>query len=333
MKSLAGILLAVGLLTACGSASGRAGGDSVGGAQSGSAGGDQATSAPIGVPLPATGAWVHPVPLGSDIYIRQLSCVPGMTCFAGNEVGDILRSTAMGSWQVVYHLQGGNALSVSCVSADFCAATDGFGLYVYSGGSWATYTTTDTGPMESVSCASATFCMAVDDNGMSYAFTGSATRWSRGEISPGENPRWVSCPTSNFCATVTNSGNIYTYDGKQWKHVDGIDDQHTFMEVSCSSVNFCVAVDNYLKAAVMAGGHWSLVDNPSDVTVISCPADGYCVGSDQDGVVYYVRGNWSRTYFVAGRKIVLNLDCAAVNACAVLDGTAASQETRYYTTG
>ena len=59
----------------------------------------------------------------------------------------------------------GDLNSISCVSANFCAAVDNSGNAVtYSGTTWSKPTPIDSngGGLTSISCASANFCVAVD---------------------------------------------------------------------------------------------------------------------------------------------------------------------------
>jgi hypothetical protein len=71
-----------------------------------------------------------------------------------------------------------NFASVSCASANFCAAVGTEGVYVYSPTSGWRAPTAYPGPgvLQAISCLNATFCMGVDANGGAALFDGNS--WS-----------------------------------------------------------------------------------------------------------------------------------------------------------
>ena len=96
--------------------------------------------------------------------------------------------------------------------------------------------------LSSVSCPTASFCVAVDGYGNAFTYNGST--WSSPKsIDAGNTLESVSCPTASFCAAVDYSGNAFTYNGSTWSSPKSIDAGVPLYSVSCASASFCAAVD------------------------------------------------------------------------------------------
>jgi hypothetical protein len=65
-------------------------------------------------------------------------------------------------------------------------------------------------------------------------------------------------------------------------------DFQSLSAVSCASVSFCMAIDAYFGDAVIYDGtSWSAPQPlPDNIDVISCPAPGFCAGTNADGDAY-----------------------------------------------
>jgi hypothetical protein len=203
--------------------------------------------------------------------------------------------------------RAGILTSVSCPDRSFCAAVDGNGEALTSGGrqpdglqpSWSPPATIDpiAGVLTAVSCSSASFCAAVDGSG--HALTWNGVSWSR--------PVWsvstpvdrgggaltsVSCPASpagsagSFCVAVDGNGRALAWNGRSWSAPRLVDPRGGLTSVSCAARGFCLAVDGGGRALAWNGRSWSaprLVNPRGGLTAVSCPVRGYCIAADFDG--------------------------------------------------
>ncbi len=184
--------------------------------------------------------------------------------------------------------------SISCVSANFCAAVDKSGNAVtYSGTTWSKPTPIDTNrySLYSISCVSANFCAAVDSAGNAVTYNG--TTWSTPTpIDSYGDLNSISCVSANFCAAVDNSGNAVTYSGTTWSKPTQIDTNTSIFglySISCVSANFCAAVDGSGNVLTYNGTTWSkptpIDSNGGGLTSISCASANFCVAVDAVGNV------------------------------------------------
>lgn len=103
--------------------------------------------------------------------------------------------------------------------------------------------------LTSVSCASAEFCAAVSSTGQAYTYDG--TGWSKPTVVAPMPPRAgdasVSCGAVGICAMVTSRGLAATLTGGSWSTPQRIDPagHDELTSVSCPSAAFCMAVDYY----------------------------------------------------------------------------------------
>ena len=152
--------------------------------------------------------------------------------------------------------------------------------------------------LTSVSCASADFCAAADSGG--NAFTYSGGKWSAPHRLSSNGLSWVSCPTAGFCVATSNGSVLYTYSGGKWSPpTELFGDNGTpahLTSVSCATATFCMATGN-MHAYKYSGGTWArgvLVESSNKLVSISCPSATFCAVVDSAGNAYtYSGSSWS----------------------------------------
>ena len=236
--------------------------------------------------------------MASAFSATSVSCASPAFCVAAGS-GDVGASgpgqaeTFNGtSWSQPTAIGGSSQLiAVSCPSADFCAAVDGFAVWTFNGGSWSEAGTAGTGyggfGPTAVSCASASFCVAVGSAGKTETFDGQS--WSA--PSPVVDPYGfvaLSCPSSSFCAAVDGMHRALGYTGSSWSTPVTID-QTPISALSCSSASFCTALDTNGNVSMYSGGTWSVpspVENGTtavQLISISCLSSSFCMAGDTVG--------------------------------------------------
>jgi hypothetical protein len=202
----------------------------------------------------------------------------------------------------------GGVSAMSCPTAEFCAAVDGYGnVLTFNGTQWsaAHWIEPDT-PLAAVSCTSSSFCVALDYNWRSLVMRGS--QWSAPMSGPGDGvqPRSlrpaISCAAPTFCISVAD-GLTSVFDGSSWSPGARINvDEDYLASVSCPAVGHCVAVSTGGLAYRYDTGTWSGATQirplsgsvANNVTSISCPTITFCAVSDVFGeVVVMSGGTWS----------------------------------------
>lgn len=248
-----------------------------------------------------------------------------------------------------------NFSSVSCPTAEFCAAVDQTGdAFTWNGKSWSKGVDIDStaasninDQLASVSCASSSFCVAGDDLSGVYTYNGST--WSSVDLlNPSDTSASVSfsvsCPTTSFCMAVDGDVNYYVYDGSSWSAPKLINSSSlnatTIGEVSCVSATFCEAVYND-QSVTYSGSAWSTPQtlslppgsksgsNPS-VSVLSCASATFCaVGGTTGANVAYLNTfngtSWSKGLALSttlGPQSINGLSCPTPSFCMAggLDG-------------
>ena len=150
------------------------------------------------------------------------SCVVVSSTYIGVEMyyedvsGDTLGNA------VAIDVDGSNVVSeptsLSCPSADFCAAGIGFN---YSGtvlldndGTWNTLSVDGNNTIGDLSCTSLSFCMAVDSGGNALDYDG--TTWTPQLIDTTGTLNAISCGSTDFCVAVDSSGGALVYSSGSW---------------------------------------------------------------------------------------------------------------------
>jgi serine/threonine protein kinase len=152
--------------------------------------------------------------------------------------------------------------------------------------------------LASVSCASAQFCAAADSGGNALTYSGGS--WSAPHPLSSKGLSWVSCPTTGFCVATSNSSDLYTYSGGKWSaptELFGVNGAPAHLtSVSCASATFCMATGN-MHAYKYSGGTWGrgvLLERTNKLTSISCPSAGFCAVVDSAGNAFtYSGASWS----------------------------------------
>ncbi len=212
--------------------------------------------------------------------------------------------------------------SVSCPTADFCAAVDNGGnVLTYNGSTWSSPDSIDPGSaLTSVSCPTASVCAAVDGNGDVFIYDGST--WSSPDSIDPSSLSSISCPTASFCAAVDASGDVLTYHGTAWSTPTSIDPNGWDSSDSCVSSSFCAVADGYGNILTYNGAGWTqplnFFANGGGYESVSCASSVYCVASDwYSGEVFTWDGtNWAQTATVpTSYGGVSSISCPSTSFC------------------
>lgn len=167
----------------------------------------------LGVAVSASTAarpqWSRPSKVIGVHLLRGVSCASRSFCMAVG--GGQAVAYSSGHWArpqtIDSHTDINNGLvTVSCVTASFCAAGDGAGnAFVYNGTSWSSPALVTAAGLSQLSCGTTTFCGAVDVNGDGLFYNGS--NWSTPQAIPGSSQALeISCPTGRFCMAMDGNG-------------------------------------------------------------------------------------------------------------------------------
>lgn len=245
-----------------------------------------------------------------------------------------------GSWghpqTIDSHTDINNGLvTVSCVSAAFCAAGDGVGdAFIYNGTSWSSPILVTTAGLSQISCATMMFCGAVDINGDALFYNGSV--WSHPRPIPGSSqPMFISCPTAGFCMAMDGAGTgAYRLSAGRWGKAGSINtsqppggsEPDVASAVSCSGPHFCAALDDFGEAFTWGGSRWSrphAFDRNllAGSDALSCPARTACMAIDENGVATRWNGAmWSPNRRIEpGRAGLSDVACGTPRFCVAVD--------------
>jgi hypothetical protein len=162
--------------------------------------------------------WTNADPISNGGAFSGISCSPSGFCAAVNGNGDVVTSPdpagGPSTWTTTGIASDTGLDSVSCPTAQFCAATDGFSgdILVSSDpgggpGAWQSFTVPtgpDGGVLSAVDCASSSFCVAVDGGDVvtSTDPTGGQSAWVLTDVAPGNTLNDVSCVGNSLCVAV-----------------------------------------------------------------------------------------------------------------------------------
>lgn len=296
--------------------------------------------ASAGVTTPASMAahWSKPSKVAGVKLLQALSCVSQSFCMAVG--GGQAVAYSSGRWRspqtIDSHMDINNGLvTVSCVSATFCAAGDGVGNgFIYNGTNWSSPSLVTAAGLSQLSCGATTFCGAVDSNSDALFYDGSS--WSHPQPIPGSSgPQLISCPSVGFCMAMDgNSTGAYRLSGRRWVHAGfirtsephGGSEPNVASAVSCSGSHFCAALDDFGEAFTWAGSRWSpphrfdanLLDG---FDAVSCHARTACMGVDENGFATRWNGTtWSRKLRIdRSRAGLVDVSCATARVCMAID--------------
>ena len=214
--------------------------------------------------------------------------------------------------------------SVSCASADFCAAADSGGnAFTYAGGRWSAPRRLSSDGLSWVSCPAAGFCVATSNGSVLYTY--SAGKWSPPTELFGVNGKpahltSVSCATAAFCMATGNM-HAYRYSGATWARGVLVESSNKLTAVSCASAQFCAVVDSAGNAFTYSGSSWSAPRRlgSTALTGVSCPTAGFCMAAGTAAPYAYSGGKWSPsgplTTADGGPVHLTSVSCATASSC------------------
>ena len=185
-------------------------------------------------------SWSQPSHIPGAQPIGAIGCSPSGSCLAIDAIGDgfLYRN---GQWSTAFNAWG-SAVSISCVSADFCAAAGG-GVSFWNGSYWTKPVAADpSGLPTAISCSSTKFCVLVDDKGRTMTWNG--VLWSVPERVGTDRLSAVSCVSSRWCIAVGNGEEVVEFDGTSWRRVPVRAGKMDFTSVSCDAVASCKLGDS-----------------------------------------------------------------------------------------
>lgn len=245
------------------------------------------------------------------------------------------------SWSPRQDFGAGQLLSVSCVSATFCAASGNGRVLTYDGKRWSRVTKLAGKLVDlvGVSCASAVSCVVAGSSRYSTYRNG---RWAPLADIGGKGVTGLACPSTTFCVAVRQQSDVLTFDGTSWTSQGPLEgDRPNALEgVSCPTTTFCLAVDQAGSAFTYDGSSWGSavpVFNGA-LQSISCSSRTFCVALTQyKGYALTFDGSgWSRPESIGPHGFGSVLSCASAHFCMVIqsdgsvftfDGQAWSQAT------
>ena len=234
-------------------------------------------------------------------------------------------SQAAASWSAGQRIDAGHGLtSVSCASADFCAAVDSGGnAFTKSGGSWSPSQQLSSNGLSWVSCPTAGFCVATSNGSLLYTYSGG--KWSSPTELFGVNGApahltSVSCTSATFCMATGNM-HAYKFSGGSWARGVLVERDNKLTAISCASAGFCAVVDSAGNAFTYSGSSWSPPKRlaATAMTGVSCPTAGFCMAAGTTTPYAYSNGTWSPSGPLVtadgGPVHLTSVSCAAASSC------------------
>ena len=217
--------------------------------------------------------------------------------------------------------------------------------------------------LTSVSCASADFCAAADSGGNAFTYSGGS--WSAPQRLSSNGLSWVSCPAAGFCVATSNGSVLYTYSGGKWSPPtelfgDNGSPAH-LTSVSCATADLLHGDREHARlqvspAAAGTEGSWSRAATswprsrarrrrsaPSSIrpgtpiptraargpaprrlggtamTGVSCPTASFCMAASTATPYAYSGGRWSPSGPLAtadgGPVHLTSVSCATASSC------------------
>ena len=232
---------------------------------------------------------------------------------------------AAASWSGGQRIDTADGLtSVSCASADFCAAADSGGnAFTYSGGKWSAPHRLSSNGLSWVSCPTAGFCVATSNGSVLYTYSGG--KWSPPTELFGDNGKpahltSVSCATATFCMATGNM-HAYKYSGGTWARGVLVESSNKLVSISCPSATFCAVVDSAGNAYTYSGSSWSAPRRLSStaMTGLSCPTGSFCMATSTATLYAYSGSGWSPsgplTTADGGPLHLTSVSCATASSC------------------
>ena len=228
---------------------------------------------------------------------------------------------------IVHPTGGSNLRSVSCPSADFCAAVDSVGKVVFFDGSdWSWPTDSDkadaVGMDRTIACSAADRCVVVDSLGRMAVFDG--TTWTTpAHLSPTGTPlTQAACAPGGRCIAIDADDNAYVLNDSTWSAalpvgLTGITD------LACPADDACIAVAYDGTVAQYDGVGWSApapISGLSEATSISCPSPAFCAIIGASLFTSTDRVSWTQGPDAPAGVASGDLACTGPDACTLIDG-------------
>ena len=234
-------------------------------------------------------------------------------------------ATATATWSAGHRIDTADGLtSVSCASADFCAAADSGGnAFTYSGGRWSAPHPLSSNGLSWVSCPTAGLCVATSNGSVLYTYSGG--HWSPPTELFGVNGApahltSVSCPTATFCMATGNM-HAYKYSGGTWARGVLVEGTNKLTAISCASAQFCAVVDSAGNAFTYSGGAWSAPHRlaATGMLGVSCPTASFCMAAGMTTPYAYSGGTWSPSGPLltadGGPVHMTSVSCSTASSC------------------
>jgi hypothetical protein len=292
--------------------------------------------------------WTNPEPITNGGEFAAISCSPSGFCGAVDNNGDVVTSpNAAGgpsTWTTTNLVSDIGLDSISCPTAQFCAATDGLSGDVLvsdnpagGAGTWQTLTLPTNGVLEGVTCTSPSLCVAVDGGGdviVSTNPSGGASTWKPASVDPGDALDDISCVGESLCVAV-GAGLSTSTDpsggASAWRTTSSI----TGVAVSCPTTALCVLAGDtgdVTTSTNPTGGpaaykYVAGIDSLHPFqpgTGVSCVADGPCVivGLSGDAVTTLdptgPASAWS-TKTIDANSGLAGVSCVSADLCVAVD--------------
>ena len=271
------------------------------------------------------GVWQDVDPGGRSVEFPGASCPDETECLTTIRAGVAIRDAS--GWSTHYvERAGGDLTDVSCATAGWCMAVDGFGNAVGRvGGVWRHPDSVDGHrAISAVSCSSRRFCVAVDGAdpyyrtktpGVGRAVMYRHGRWRRpAVIDPDFGLTDVACASNRLCVAVDVAGDVVRWNGRRWsapRRVGAL-----FEAVACPTASYCVAVGRH--SAEWRSGRWRPIENPAgsrQLTDVTCLSARYCVAGGDHGFFVRNAATWSTGIHAARLLWFVQVSCLSRSAC------------------
>ncbi|WP_344043553.1 hypothetical protein [Nocardioides panacihumi] len=214
--------------------------------------------------------------------------------------------------------------SLTCVSADFCLASDSYGgTETFDGAHWSARTAvspSNAGGTVS-DCSSKAYCVLLSSAGYAV-FDGSA--WSPLSQLPAgvHDVAGLSCPSAGRCVAIAGDGKAIALQNGTWGAPTD-PGMHWLRTVDCSSPTLCIAVDARGRASVFDGNAWStpeLVDpSKGELTAVDCPTASACTAVDSSGnLVRFDGAGWTAPTMTDPSAGFFDVSCPTADFCMVV---------------
>ena len=240
-----------------------------------------------------------------------------------------------------------DAITVSCASAAFCVAYNGFGDVSAStdppDGPWSSANVAGPRQLQRMSCPSTALCVGVDGSASVYVSAnpiGGSSTWTKTQIPGVQNIENVSCPSMTLCVASASAGNLLvstdpTGGPNAWS-VDAVDGTANLSAVSCPTTSECFAVaggGDIISSSNPTGGAgaWTVRHlGLGRLQQISCPSSSLCLAVPIGSFGLLVStdpaaGPWTTTN--SSFTGLSDVSCPSTSLCVAVGGSGVSVST------